>query len=324
MENIAWSAFDVLLIAATLSLAWASLTTEHLRRAVIFFIAFGLLLSLIWLRLKAPDVALAEAAIGAGLTGALLLAAVADHQKPINKKPDQKFSLADFVANTFLNLLFIAFAIVFGAAYTFALNEVNDSRLTDIVFQHLPGTGVTNPVTGVLLDFRAYDTMLELAVLLAAALGVMAIGKTRRDFVKPGDMERGLSQWLIPTLIILSLYLLWAGANAPGGAFQAAALLAAAGVVMRLTGYVDGGLPQGIWLRVLLVSGVGGFLLVSLIMMFAGRIYFDYPESWAGSLILLIESMATISIAATLVVAYLCGQPDTWFGGQQKENKHAD
>ena len=41
------------------------------------FISFGLLLALAWVRLAAPDVALAEAGIGAGLTGALLMAALA-------------------------------------------------------------------------------------------------------------------------------------------------------------------------------------------------------------------------------------------------------
>jgi multisubunit Na+/H+ antiporter MnhB subunit len=40
---------------------------------VVLFIAFGLLLALAWVRLGAPDVALAEAAIGAGITGTLLL-----------------------------------------------------------------------------------------------------------------------------------------------------------------------------------------------------------------------------------------------------------
>ncbi len=39
------------------------------------FICFGLVMALAWVRLDAPDVALAEAAIGSGLTGALLLAA---------------------------------------------------------------------------------------------------------------------------------------------------------------------------------------------------------------------------------------------------------
>jgi uncharacterized MnhB-related membrane protein len=41
--------------------------------AVASFIALGALTALVWARLAAPDVALAEAAIGAGLTGALLL-----------------------------------------------------------------------------------------------------------------------------------------------------------------------------------------------------------------------------------------------------------
>jgi uncharacterized MnhB-related membrane protein len=37
------------------------------------FVTFGLLVAIAWIRLGAPDVAIAEAAIGAGLTGALLL-----------------------------------------------------------------------------------------------------------------------------------------------------------------------------------------------------------------------------------------------------------
>ena len=323
MEDIAWAVVDILLITASLSLAWAALATENLRRAVIFFIAFGLLLALIWLRLQAPDVALAEAAIGAGLTGALLLAAVNDDKTRVQRNVNPTL-LSDTFANSLLNILFIAFAVVLAFAYIYALDQADSNRLSIQVFESLPATGVSNPVTGVLLDFRAYDTMLELAVLLAAVLGIMAIGQTRHYVIAPGDMEWGLSRWLVPVLIMFSVYLLWAGAHAPGGAFQAAALLAAAGVVMRLTGHRDSGLPRAIWLRLLMVSGVAGFLLVSLAMMFVGRQYFDYPEAWAGSLILLIEVMATISIAATLVVAYLCGQPAYWFDQKHKDASHVD
>jgi uncharacterized MnhB-related membrane protein len=68
-------AFDLLLSIMLIALALAALTSREPRRAVILFIAFGLLLSLVWARLRAPDVALAEAAIGAGLAGALMLAA---------------------------------------------------------------------------------------------------------------------------------------------------------------------------------------------------------------------------------------------------------
>ena len=68
-------AFDLLLSATLVGLAVAALTSREPRRAVILFIAFGLLLALVWARLRAPDVALAEAAIGAGLAGALMLSA---------------------------------------------------------------------------------------------------------------------------------------------------------------------------------------------------------------------------------------------------------
>lgn len=65
--------FDVLLAMTLILLAWYSLTTADLFRAVVFFMVFGLLMAVTWSRLHAPDVALAEAAIGAGLAGALLL-----------------------------------------------------------------------------------------------------------------------------------------------------------------------------------------------------------------------------------------------------------
>ncbi|MBK1645737.1 sodium:proton antiporter [Thiocapsa imhoffii] len=67
--------FDLLLTVTLLVLATAAIMSREPRRAVILYIAFGLLLALVWARLRAPDLALAEAAIGAGLSGALMLAA---------------------------------------------------------------------------------------------------------------------------------------------------------------------------------------------------------------------------------------------------------
>ena len=68
--------FDLLLAAALLWCGWRSLAAPTPQRAVVLFIVFGLLMTLAWARLAAPDIALAEAAIGAGLTGALLLDAL--------------------------------------------------------------------------------------------------------------------------------------------------------------------------------------------------------------------------------------------------------
>ncbi|MEE4110377.1 MAG: DUF4040 domain-containing protein [Halieaceae bacterium] len=69
--------FDALLVLALLATAWRVVSTQRLFEAIVLFVAFGLLMALCWMRLAAPDVALAEAAIGAGLTGALLMAALA-------------------------------------------------------------------------------------------------------------------------------------------------------------------------------------------------------------------------------------------------------
>jgi len=74
--GLAWI-FDSLLGLGLLWLAWLALNCSELFKAIVLFVAFGLLMALAWVRLNAPDVALAEAAIGAGLTGALLMAALA-------------------------------------------------------------------------------------------------------------------------------------------------------------------------------------------------------------------------------------------------------
>ncbi|MET4162693.1 energy-converting hydrogenase B subunit D [Marinobacterium sp. MBR-111] len=72
---------DLLLALALVSTAAAALLSRDLFRAVVVFIAFGLLMAVCWVRLQAPDLALAEAAIGAGLTGVLLLDAVSHFRR---------------------------------------------------------------------------------------------------------------------------------------------------------------------------------------------------------------------------------------------------
>jgi energy-converting hydrogenase B subunit D len=67
---------DAVLALALVVVAWRAVVARELFASVVLYIAFGLLLALTWVRLDAPDIALAEAAIGAGLTGALLLDAI--------------------------------------------------------------------------------------------------------------------------------------------------------------------------------------------------------------------------------------------------------
>jgi len=66
--------FDCLVFGLLLFCAWRSLYADSLFSCIVAFISFGLVMAIAWLRLGAPDVALAEAAVGAGVTGSLLLA----------------------------------------------------------------------------------------------------------------------------------------------------------------------------------------------------------------------------------------------------------
>ena len=87
MNLLPWL-YDGLIALTLLWIAWRVLATPDLFKAVVLFIVFGLLMALAWVRLQAPDLALAEAAIGAGLTGALLLDAVGHLRAP--RRPGQR------------------------------------------------------------------------------------------------------------------------------------------------------------------------------------------------------------------------------------------
>lgn len=307
MEITLWNLLDTLLAILLLGLAWAALSGTDLRRSVVLFMAFGLLLSLIWARLRAPDLALAEAAIGAGLSGALLLLALRDREMPENQagQPAPLLRLASL-------LLMLLLAASFALAYVIAITGNDGGRLAELAFGNLEQSGVSNPVTAVLLNFRAYDTLLELAVLLAATLGILSLGSERRPFRKPGLLLAGLVTWISPLLVIVAGYLLWAGAHAPGGAFQAGALLAAAMVMLRLGGMTSASLPGSLLLRSLLAGGIAAFMLTGYLATFLDLAFLQYPEGRAGLLILFIESAAMLSIAFSLGLAYLGGSPSGW------------
>jgi energy-converting hydrogenase B subunit D len=68
--------FDLFLGLILVGLAWRVVVSRDLFKAVVLFIIFGLLVALAWARLEAPDLALAEAAVGSGVTGILLLNAL--------------------------------------------------------------------------------------------------------------------------------------------------------------------------------------------------------------------------------------------------------
>lgn len=203
-------------------------------------------------------------------------------------------------------------AIVGGLATAIMSLPAEATGLATNVEKELGRSGAKNPVTAVLLNFRGYDTMLELTVMLLAVLGARAltggrIGDDPRTGLRTSPVLDGFIRVITPVMIVVAGYVLWVGGHAPGGAFQAGAVLAALGVLLHLTG-VDWSRRLSVsFERWLLIAGVAVFLAVGVGTMSAERRFLEYPPSWAKSLILLIEIVAAVSIAAILIALYRSG-----------------
>ena len=82
-------ALELILIGALVVCALAALNTKHLLASVVIFMAYGLVRAVIWALLQSPDLALTEAAVGAGVTGILLLLTLKKIHALKHKKDDK-------------------------------------------------------------------------------------------------------------------------------------------------------------------------------------------------------------------------------------------
>ncbi len=298
-------AFDGLLAIGLLWLAWQALASRDLFRSIVFFVAFGLVMALTWVRLGAPDVALAEAAIGAGLTGALLMSALAALGGTVEDAPaGGARRRAVLLKGGLAALAALALAAVLGAV-VWALAQASHG-LGEQVGARLGDSGVSNPVTAVLLNFRGYDTLLEMAVLLLAVFGMRAlVDQPPGPEPATGPVLDALGRVLTPFAILVAGYLLWVGSHAPGGAFQAGSVLGAAGVLLILSGWRPRQPFERASLRLGLVVGLGVFVAIAALALPSGGRLLEYPPEQAGTLILLVEAAATVSIALILAGLFL-------------------
>lgn len=191
-------------------------------------------------------------------------------------------------------------------------------RLAEHVGTRLDASGVKHAVTAVLLNFRGYDTLLEIAVLLLALLGVLvAAGEpssSQRMNGSPQPILQSMARILVPLMVLIAGYLLWAGSHRPGGAFQAGAVLAAAGVLLHLAGLMPAWSDPGRLLRAGLTAGFLLFLSVATLPLLQGALL-QYPPRWAGALILAIEAGLTLSLALMLAGLLL------WLPNENEEAK---
>ena len=313
------TAFGFALLTLLVVTAVAIVASSNLFVAVMLMSIFSLLMAAIFFILDAPDVALTEAAIGAGMSTILFLGALA----LIGEREAAR-----------RGRLWLPLSVIGLTAFTVIYATFDKPRLGDPaapVHQHVSPwyleqtpdlIGMDNVVTAVLAGFRAYDTLGEVLVILTAGLGVLLILSHRGP--RPAGraaapvglrhhlIPRVVGQLLIPFIVLFGLYLQFHGEFGPGGGFQAGAILAV-GIVLHalLEGEPAGRalLPTRV-LTGLMAGGTLLFLGVGVAGMLLGGNFLDYGPFGADPVaaqqlgIHLVEAGVGITVTGTLVAAF--------------------
>ncbi len=161
-----------MLLLFLLVVGLAVVLTRDLLKATLLFAIYSLTIAGLFTMLDAGDVALTEAAVGAGISTILILAVLA-------LTPRQEAQRAGHNGPALLIVLITGAALIYA---TFDLPEFGHPE--NPVHQHVgpyyveqtyPDMGIPNMVAAVLASYRSIDTMGEAIVILTAGLGVYAL-----------------------------------------------------------------------------------------------------------------------------------------------------
>jgi multicomponent Na+:H+ antiporter subunit B len=176
------TAVEAALLIFVLFSALATVLLADVLASIVAFAAYSLGLALIWLVLRAPDVALTEAAIGAGVSTVLFLLTITRTVRP----SDDLTALRDIHWPGVLVVGLLAAALLWTVP---AIPAVGDPsavawEYADVSQYYIENaykdTGVENVVTAVLAAYRGFDTFGEAVVVFAAGVAVLAILREER------------------------------------------------------------------------------------------------------------------------------------------------
>ena len=308
--------FALFLLSLLVITAVAIVRTKNLFVAVMLTSIFSLLMAANFFILDAADVALTEAAVGAGITTVIFLGALALTAER-EKYPSSGGRLALVVVAVLATLIIYA---------TFDKPRLGDPDAP--VHQHVAPwylektpelIGIPNVVTAVLGSFRGYDTLGEVFVVFAACIGVLFIlgvqpeGSGGRASESAGLRHHLIPQvvgrLLIPFIVLFGLYVQFHGEYGPGGGFQAGALIATGVILYALLEGEEAALravPRSL-LMALVVGGACLYGGVGLVCILLGGNFLDYSVLAADPVagqqigILLIEAGVGMAVCGALL-----------------------
>ena len=234
--------FGIFLLTLLVITAVAIVRTDNLFVAVMLMGIASLLIAGNFFLLDAADVALTEAAVGAGISTVLFLSALA-----LTSERERSRS-----SNRILSFTVVAAAALVLIYATFDKPRFGDPEApiqTHVAPWYLEKTpeyiDIPNVVTAVLGSFRGYDTLGEVFVVFTAGIGVLfllgsgaPLGSLPQDEVNEGLrhhlIPRVIGRVLIPFILLFGLYVQFHGEYGPGGGFQAGAIIAAAIILFAL------------------------------------------------------------------------------------------
>jgi len=309
--------FSIFLLTLLLVTAIAIVRISNLFAAVMLSGIFSLLLAANFFVMDAADVALTEAAVGAGISTVLFLSALAmtaEHERSVST--NRGIALIVVVTTTI--------ALIYA---TFDKPAFGDPAAP--IHQHVApwyldttrhAIDIPNVVTAVLGTFRGYDTLGEVFVVFTAGIGVMFLlgassGNEQRRIPMVSEglrhylVPRVVGRMLIPFILLFALYVQFHGEYSPGGGFQAGAIFAAAIILYALLEGEDRALavlPQS-WLTAMMVGGALLYGGVGIVCMLLGGNFLDYsvlssnPVAGQQLGILLIEAGVGITVTGVLL-----------------------
>jgi multicomponent Na+:H+ antiporter subunit B len=103
-------------------------------------------------------------------------------------------------------------------------------------------TGAMNIVTGIILDYRAFDTFVEASVLFTASIIVLLLlkkeGRSKYvgadEIIIKSTILKEVSKVLIPCIQIFGIYIIFYGHLSPGGGFAGGTIIGTSFILYRI------------------------------------------------------------------------------------------